>query len=86
MVGNRRLKVADFHCDALSKLQANPGIDFKNDPRLDVTAERLTEEMSDCRFLPSICLRCAEGQSSRIFWGKSSASIKRLPVLEGCSG
>ncbi|ETT73972.1 Membrane dipeptidase [Paenibacillus sp. FSL R7-277] len=43
MVGNRKLKVADFHCDALSKLQANPGIDFKNDPRMDVTAERLTE-------------------------------------------
>ncbi|AIQ53251.1 dipeptidase [Paenibacillus sp. FSL R7-0331] len=35
------LKVADFHCDALSKLQAEPEIDFKNDSRMDVTAERL---------------------------------------------
>ncbi|WP_042199239.1 dipeptidase [Paenibacillus camerounensis] len=35
------LKVADFHCDALSKLQAEPEIDFKKDSRMDVTAERL---------------------------------------------
>lgn len=36
-----KFKVADFHCDALSKLQAEPDIDFNNDHRLDVTAERL---------------------------------------------
>ncbi|WP_151735056.1 dipeptidase [Paenibacillus tengchongensis] len=35
------LKVADFHCDALSKLQMDAGMDFRNDPRLDVTLERL---------------------------------------------
>lgn len=34
-------KIADFHCDALSKLQAEPDIHFKSDRRLDVTAERL---------------------------------------------
>ncbi|WP_245237438.1 dipeptidase [Paenibacillus ihuae] len=34
-------KVADFHCDVLSKLQASPQISFKNDGRLDVTMERL---------------------------------------------
>jgi membrane dipeptidase len=42
-VSVKKLRVADFHCDALSKLQASPEIDFKNDPRLDVTAERLVE-------------------------------------------
>jgi membrane dipeptidase len=42
-MGKMKLKVADFHCDALSKLQANPGMDFRNDPRLDVTSERLAE-------------------------------------------
>ncbi|MDF9841303.1 membrane dipeptidase [Paenibacillus sp. PastF-1] len=36
-----KFKVADFHCDALSKLQAEPDIHFNNDHRLDVTAERL---------------------------------------------
>lgn len=36
-----RLRVADFHCDVLSKLQATPKISFQNDSRLDVTAERL---------------------------------------------
>ncbi|WP_449600949.1 dipeptidase [Paenibacillus sp. Marseille-Q9583] len=36
-----KLKVADFHCDVLSKMQASPDINFDNDPRLDVTAERL---------------------------------------------
>ncbi|WP_340026587.1 membrane dipeptidase [Paenibacillus sp. FSL K6-1096] len=40
---NRKLNVADFHCDALSKLEAYPGMDFSNDPRLDVTSERLAE-------------------------------------------
>lgn len=36
-----KFKVADFHCDVLSKMQASPDINFDNDPRLDVTAERL---------------------------------------------
>lgn len=36
-----KLKVADFHCDVLSKMQAYPDINFDNDPRLDVTADRL---------------------------------------------
>nr|WP_256702565.1 membrane dipeptidase [Paenibacillus sp. P32E] len=35
------MKVADFHCDVLSKLQASPDIDFTKDSRLDVTLERL---------------------------------------------
>ncbi|WP_440831675.1 dipeptidase [Paenibacillus sp. 22594] len=35
------MKVADFHCDVLSKLQAFPDIDFTKDSRLDVTLERL---------------------------------------------
>ncbi|OKP69103.1 dipeptidase [Paenibacillus sp. P3E] len=40
-MGNGKLKVADFHCDVLSKLQASPDIDFTKDSRLDVTLERL---------------------------------------------
>ncbi|WP_203457053.1 dipeptidase [Paenibacillus tepidiphilus] len=36
-----KLRVADFHCDVLSKLQAAPELDFRNDSRLDVTLERL---------------------------------------------
>lgn len=35
------LRVADFHCDVLSKLQASPDLNFSNDPGLDVTADRL---------------------------------------------
>jgi membrane dipeptidase len=35
------LKVVDFHCDALSKMQEMPDIVFRNDYRLDVTAERM---------------------------------------------
>lgn len=38
---NNKLKVADFHCDVLSKMQAHPDIHFSNDSRLDVTKERL---------------------------------------------
>jgi membrane dipeptidase len=34
-------RVADFHCDVLSKMLGNTDIDFSNDPRLDVTSERL---------------------------------------------
>ena len=36
-------KVADFHCDALSKMQEMPDIVFENDHRLDVTAERMNQ-------------------------------------------
>ncbi|WP_019640235.1 dipeptidase [Paenibacillus fonticola] len=36
-----KLKVVDFHCDALSKMQLNPGMDFNTDDKLDVTAERM---------------------------------------------
>lgn len=36
-----KLQVADFHCDVLSKMQASPDMNFMNDPRLDVTGERL---------------------------------------------
>ncbi|WP_342479986.1 membrane dipeptidase [Paenibacillus sp. FSL L8-0340] len=36
-----QLRVADFHCDVLSKLQASPHLNFDKDSRLDVTAERL---------------------------------------------
>lgn len=42
-MGKQKLKVADFHCDALSKLQASPGMNFNDDPRLDVTVKRLAE-------------------------------------------
>lgn len=35
------IRVADFHCDVLSKMQNLGNIDFQNDPRLDATAERL---------------------------------------------
>ncbi|WP_233183581.1 dipeptidase [Paenibacillus sonchi] len=41
MVRNRQRRVADFHCDVLSKLQASPDIDFRKDSRLDVTLDRL---------------------------------------------
>ncbi|KGE17449.1 dipeptidase [Paenibacillus wynnii] len=40
-VGER--KIVDFHCDALSKMQEMPDIVFKDDHRLDVTAERMAE-------------------------------------------
>lgn len=36
-----QLKVADFHCDVLSKLQASPNLDFEAGKGLDVTADRL---------------------------------------------
>ncbi|GGF79732.1 diguanylate cyclase [Paenibacillus albidus] len=36
-----KLRVADFHCDVLSKMQAYPDINFTNDSRLDCTAERM---------------------------------------------
>lgn len=36
-----KLSVADFHCDVLSKMQAAPDMIFDNDPRLDVTKQRL---------------------------------------------
>jgi len=35
------VKVVDFHCDALSKMQEMPDIDFRKDSRLDVTAEQI---------------------------------------------
>ncbi|WP_410510897.1 dipeptidase [Paenibacillus sp. BR2-3] len=35
-------RIVDFHCDALSKMQEMPDIVFRNDDRLDVTAERMT--------------------------------------------
>lgn len=38
-----QLRVADFHCDVLSKMQGISDIDFRNDHRLDVTAERLAD-------------------------------------------
>ena len=36
-------KIVDFHCDVLSKMQEMPDIVFADDPRLDVTAKRLSE-------------------------------------------
>ncbi|AHV97784.1 dipeptidase [Paenibacillus sabinae] len=39
--GQSSFPVADFHCDALSKMVEEPAIRFEDDPRLDVTAERL---------------------------------------------
>ncbi|MNO16853.1 Membrane dipeptidase [compost metagenome] len=41
VVKKGQMRVADFHCDVLSKLQASPDIDFRKDSRLDVTLERL---------------------------------------------
>ncbi|UQZ37286.1 dipeptidase [Paenibacillus sp. PK3_47] len=41
MGGAKRLEVADFHCDVLSKLQASPDLDFEAGAGLDVTAGRL---------------------------------------------
>ncbi|MHA6529175.1 dipeptidase [Paenibacillus sp. BAC0078] len=40
-MGTGKMRVADFHCDVLSKLQPAPDIDFRKDDRLDVTSERL---------------------------------------------
>lgn len=37
------MKVVDFHCDALSKIQLHPNMDFNTDDRLDVTAERMRQ-------------------------------------------
>ncbi len=37
------IPVIDFHCDALSKLREDAGISFLNDPKLDVTYERLVQ-------------------------------------------
>lgn len=38
-----KLKVVDFHCDALSKMRLHPHMDFKTDDRLDVTVERMKQ-------------------------------------------
>lgn len=62
MMGNRKLSVADFHCDALSKLQASPGMDFRNDPRLDVTRERLEEGNVELQVF-AIYLSAARGRA-----------------------
>lgn len=40
-MGTGKMRVADFHCDVLSKLQSSPDIDFSKDARLDVTSDRL---------------------------------------------
>lgn len=37
------LRIVDFHCDALSKMQEMPDIVFRCDPRLDVTKDRMSE-------------------------------------------
>ncbi|MEG6587874.1 dipeptidase [Paenibacillus barengoltzii] len=37
------LPIIDFHCDALSKLQLDPKLDFAHDRRLDVNLRRLEE-------------------------------------------
>lgn len=38
-----KLPVIDFHCDVLSKMREDAGISFQNDPKLDVTYDRLIE-------------------------------------------
>ncbi|MGG6311200.1 dipeptidase [Paenibacillus macerans] len=38
-----KLPVIDFHCDALSKMQLDPKLDFAKDKRLDVNLRRLEE-------------------------------------------
>lgn len=86
MVENRKLKVADFHCDALSKLQANPGIDFRNDPRLDVTAERLAEGNVGLQVF-AIYLSAVRGRAKfEDILGQIECFHQRLLVLEGFSG
>ncbi|WP_435921174.1 dipeptidase [Paenibacillus sp. DYY-L-2] len=35
--------IVDFHCDALSKMQLDPNLDFVKDTRLDVTLERMRQ-------------------------------------------
>lgn len=37
------LKIVDFHCDVLSKIQLNRKLDFKNDDRLDVNLLRMKQ-------------------------------------------
>ncbi|WHX51456.1 membrane dipeptidase [Paenibacillus woosongensis] len=37
------MKVADFHCDALSKMRLHPEMDFTADDRLDVSAKRMVQ-------------------------------------------
>ncbi len=37
------IPVIDFHCDALSKMREDTGIAFQNDPKLDVTYDRLRQ-------------------------------------------
>lgn len=38
-------RVADFHCDALSKILMQPALSFENAPQLDVNLQRLKEGM-----------------------------------------
>ncbi|MCJ8010686.1 dipeptidase [Paenibacillus sp. KQZ6P-2] len=38
-----RIPVIDFHCDVLSKMRENVGISFLDDPKLDVTYDRMRQ-------------------------------------------
>lgn len=62
-----KFKVADFHCDVLSKMQASPDINFDNDPRLDVTAERLASGGWSCNVLQYIFQLTEENQALNMF-------------------
>jgi membrane dipeptidase len=37
------IPVIDFHCDVLSKMREDKGISFQNDPKLDVTYDRMRQ-------------------------------------------
>ncbi|WNS44863.1 membrane dipeptidase [Paenibacillus sp. MMS20-IR301] len=58
----KKLKVADFHCDVLSKLQADPELDFNSSSRLDVTAQRLEEGNVELQVF-AIYLSAARGRA-----------------------
>ncbi len=57
------MRVADFHCDVLSKLQSAPNIDFRKDARLDVTSERLMAGGVELQVF-AIYLSAAQGKLS----------------------
>lgn len=69
-----QLRVADFHCDVLSKLQASPHLNFDKDSRLDVTAERLAAGGVGLQVLRFICLRLGEDLVLKVCWDKLNYS------------
>lgn len=58
-----KLRVADFHCDVLSKMQAVSDMNFDNDHRLDVTKQRLISGGVDLQVF-AIYLSATRGRPS----------------------